>query len=157
MSGATARPNPPLRPRRSSQSSFGPGFPWTNTTASLASGSPACSAGDRTPLTDAVVVVRPCMPLPPRGPRSPRRRDGRERLRLSEGVSDALPGRRVLEVAGVTDQSPARTSGFAKETLELQEPEHLSHGTRAGEHFGDRSARPRVSHERRLAFPSKLG
>ena len=83
--------------------------------------------------------------------------DGRERLRLSEGVSDALPGRRVLEVAGVTDQSPARTSGFAKETLELQEPEHLSHGTRAGEHFGDRSARPRVSHERRLAFPSKLG
>src|SRR5271166_1355059 len=57
MSGAMARANSPVNLRRSSQSSFGPGLPWTKTTASLASGSPAISTGDRTPSTVTSMVT----------------------------------------------------------------------------------------------------
>ena len=76
---------------------------------------------------------------------------------MPERVGDPLPGRRILEVAGIADQRPARPGGLAEESLELHHSEHLSDPVPVAQNFGDGLARPHVRHVGSLAVSAKLG
>jgi hypothetical protein len=80
----------------------------------------------------------------------------RQRLDLPEGVGDPLPRGRVLEVPGVTYQSPPRAGRLPEEALVLEDPEHLPDPPRAGDRVADRTAGAGVRHERRLAVLAEL-
>src|SRR5205085_5853391 len=80
---------------------------------------------------------------------------GRKRLRLPKCVADTPARRRVLEVARISGEHPARTGGLPEVPLPTNGAQDLADPLAAADSLGDRLAAQDVLHEAALEVVPK--